>query len=156
MAARGALVVIGIGPGIGRAVTTKFASEGFNRIFIMSRSAERLEEEKAAVLKDTSNKDVKIDSIIADVIDPKSLAAALKEVDDSGEVVEVVYYNAAKVAPSTLLEFPVESMDEDWKVGLHSSVIFFHCSCADVIGTGIKRCAVSGGSVVHTAPAREG
>lgn len=123
MTTRGALVVVGIGPGIGRAVTTKFASEGFDRIFIMSRSAERLEEEKAILLKETSNKDVKIEAITADISDPKSLATALKKVDESRVTVESVFFNAARVAPSKLLEFPVEEMDRDWRVIRHLNFV---------------------------------
>lgn len=108
--------MIGIGPGIGRSVTAKFASNGFKRIFILSRNAKRLEEEKAAVLKQASGKDVNIETIVADVADPKSLSAALEKIDDSKEVVETVYYNAATVEMSSLLEFPVDRIVLDFKV----------------------------------------
>lgn len=116
MPSRGALVVFGIGPGIGRAVTVKFASEGFSHIFILSRSEERLEKEKKEVLSSTSNKNVTIETITADISKPDSLSAALKKIDQSGQTVEVVFFNAARVEPSKLLEFPVEEMDRDWKV----------------------------------------
>jgi len=112
---RGALVVIGSGPGIGRAVTQEFASHGFKRIFLLSRSAQRLEEEKEAVVKEIGTSKVQISTIPTDVSEPTSLQAALKQIDDSGDVVETVFYNAAKVAPSTLFEYSAEDIELEFK-----------------------------------------
>ena len=116
MSTRGSLIVLGSGPGIGLAVASKFAASGFSHIYLLSRNAERLENDKATVVSASSSKDIHVDTIVTDLAKPESLAAAFKQIEQDGTPVECVFFNAARVGPSEMLKFPVESMDDDIKV----------------------------------------
>ena len=113
---RGALVVIGSGPGIALSVASKFAAEGFSRIFLISRNGSRLEDDKAAVIAASEKKDIHVDTIVADITDQQSLAKALQRIDEEKCVIECVFFNAARVAPSELLKFPIEEIERDLQV----------------------------------------
>ena len=110
------MVIFGSGPSMGRAIASRFATEGFEHIVLLSRNAARLEEDKAAVLDALRNKNVRIDAIAVDLADQGSVQAALKQVDSLAQEIEVVLYNAARVAPTPLFETPAEDIVTDLKV----------------------------------------
>jgi short-subunit dehydrogenase len=109
-------VVFGSGPGIGISVASSFAVHGFNHIVLLSRNAERLQSDKNTILGQTGGTSVKIDTIQVDISDQSALKKALTKIDDLGGNIECIFFNAAKVAPSPLLEFPVEELELDFKV----------------------------------------
>lgn len=112
---RGALVVIGSGPGIGLSVASIFAAKGFSRIFLISRNASRLEDDKAGIIAASGKNDIRVDTVAADISDQQSLAKALQRIDEEKYVIECVFFNAARVEPSELLKFPVEEIELDFK-----------------------------------------
>jgi len=116
--ARGALVVIGSGPGIGLHVASKFAASGFNRIFLLSRNANRLEDDRRTVISASGRSDIHIQNIVADISSQESLANAFQEIEQTGVPVEVVFFNAARVETSEMPNFPIEEVDVDIKVSL--------------------------------------
>lgn len=115
------IVVFGSGPGIGRSVAQEFASNGFNHAILLARHHARLHQDKMAVEK--SSKDVKVDVLTVNLADKASLKEVLTKIDSLTKDIECVLYNGARVAPSTLLEFPVEEMELDFKV--HELVLSF-------------------------------
>lgn len=114
MSATRTIVVFGSGPGIGRSVAQEFASNGFNHVILLARHHARLDQDKMAVEK--SSKDVKVDLLTVNLADKASVKEALTKIDSLSKDIECVFYNGARVAPSTLLEFPVEEMELDFKV----------------------------------------
>ena len=114
----GALLLIGSGPGIGTHTAALFAARGFSHILLLSRSASRLQTDAAAVRAAAPN--ATIDTIAADVSSASSLNAALAEVEarltQSGISLETVFFNAARVGESKVLESPVEALEEDFRV----------------------------------------
>ncbi|KAF2095259.1 NAD(P)-binding protein [Rhizodiscina lignyota] len=111
---RGALIVIGSGPGIGRSVASAFASNGFTRIFLIRRNAQGLEDDKATVIA-TAGKDIRVDTIVADISDQQALAKALQQIEEEKYVIECVFFNAARVEPSEMLKFPIEEIEHDFR-----------------------------------------
>jgi short-subunit dehydrogenase len=114
MSSSRSIVIFGSGPGIGRSVANEFASNGFNHVILLARNHARLHQDKIAVEKISTN--VKIDTITVDLADKASLKEALSKIDLLTKEIECVFYNGARVAPSSLLEFPVEEMELDFKV----------------------------------------
>jgi NAD(P)-dependent dehydrogenase (short-subunit alcohol dehydrogenase family) len=110
------LVVFGSGPGIGRSVAVNFASHGFTHIILLSRNQQRLEQDKAAVVKAAGAQDIKVDTLIIDLSSQASIQKALAEIDGLAKSVEVVFYNGARVAPTPLFNTPVEDIENDFKV----------------------------------------
>jgi NAD(P)-dependent dehydrogenase (short-subunit alcohol dehydrogenase family) len=108
------IVVFGSGPGIGRSVAQEFATNGFNHVILLARHHAHLYQDKIAIAKSSTN--VKIDTITVNLADKTSLKDALVKIDSLAEEIECILYNGARVAPSTLLEFPVEEMELDFKV----------------------------------------
>lgn len=110
------LVVIGSGPGIGVHVASHFASEGFSKIALLARSTEQLERDSAAVRMRSDHGHVDVRAYPVDVTDSAGLRAALGRVTDDLGPPEVVFFNAARVKPSILLEVGDEEMLYDFKI----------------------------------------
>ena len=113
---RGALIVLGSGPGNGVAVASKFAAKGFSRIFLLSRNAKRLEDDRATVIAASGREDIRVDNIVTDISNQQSLARAFQQIDQENLTIECVFFNAARVEPSELLKFPVEEIERDFRV----------------------------------------
>ncbi|GAB0135986.1 hypothetical protein EsDP_00004305 [Epichloe bromicola] len=107
------LVVIGSGPGIGVHVASHFASKGFSKIALVARNTEQLDRDSAAVQSDHGHVDVRAYPV--DVTDSAGLRAALDRITDDLGPPEVVFFNAARVKPSLLLEVGDEEMLYDFK-----------------------------------------
>ena len=114
MSSSRSIVVFGSGPGIGRSVAQEFVSNGFNHVILLARHHARLHEDKTAIEKISTN--VKIDTMTVNLADKASLKEAFSKIDSLSKEIECVFYNGARVAPSPLLEFPVEEMELDFKV----------------------------------------
>jgi NAD(P)-dependent dehydrogenase (short-subunit alcohol dehydrogenase family) len=113
------LLLIGSGPGIGSSVATVFASKGFNHVILISRDYKRLQDDRVKILLNVTGEYPRMDLIQADISDNNSLKQALQQVDALEGNIECVYFNAARVAPSPLLEFPIEVIEGDFKVRSH-------------------------------------
>jgi short-subunit dehydrogenase len=111
------LILFGAGPGIGDNVALQFASKGIEHIILLARNTERLQNEDAPFVT-RSTFPVKVDTLRIDLADTKSIPSVLKQLDSmtSGEDIEVVFFNAARVKPSEVLGVSVEEIDEDFKV----------------------------------------
>lgn len=110
------LIVIGSGPGIGRSVSTLFASKRYNNVALIARRAEQLELEKSA-LEEALGNNVKVKTFAVDVVHTEALLHALGEAESHFGKAECIFYNAARVLPSKLLEHDVKEIEYDFKVG---------------------------------------
>jgi len=106
------VVILGSGPGIGVATGSLFASKGFD-VALLSRNAERLDQDVARVRK--VNSDVKVQAYPVDLGDHNALALVLGKVEADLGPPEVVYYNAARVAPSKIGQTGPDFVLEDFK-----------------------------------------
>lgn len=112
----GALVVFGSGPGIGSHVAALFASRGFGKVVLLSRNAQRLEEDASFVKSKASG--VSVETVTINLSDLDDVGRALQEVDKrvDGTPLECVLFNAARVGPSNLLEWTTGELENDLKV----------------------------------------
>ncbi|KAK3305112.1 uncharacterized protein B0T15DRAFT_554980 [Chaetomium strumarium] len=94
------LLVVGSGPGIGRAVATLFASK------------------EQAALEQAVGQHVTIKTYAVDVTDTDALLKALAEADAAIGKPECVFFNAARVLPSVLLEHSVKDIEYDLKINV--------------------------------------
>ena len=115
------LAIIGTGPGIGLATAKLFASKGFN-IALLSRNADRLEEDVKKIGIAGKGK-AKVISFPVDVSDHIALKKALDEVKTHMGQPEVVVFNAARIAPTTIGEASVEEIIQDFKVGANFQAV---------------------------------
>jgi NAD(P)-dependent dehydrogenase (short-subunit alcohol dehydrogenase family) len=109
------LLVVGSGPGIGRAVTTLFASKGYSNVVLVARGAESLKAEQAAV-EQAAGSQVKVRTIAVDITDTDALLKGLDEADAAFGKPELVFFNAARVLPSAFFEHDVKEIEYDLKV----------------------------------------
>jgi len=119
MSSDGALVVIGSGPGIGRATAACFLEKGFKHVILLSRDKARLAEDAEFVRSAASG--AKVDTLQIDMsADESAVKKSLSGIDDklkaAGVLLEVVLYNAARVGPSKILEWDANGLAEDLKV----------------------------------------
>lgn len=107
------LLLIGSGPGIGLSTASLFASKKFSKVALISRDAKRLVTDREKVLSAAPAAEVRTWDV--DITESAKYKKVLKEVEQwSGEGVDCVIFNAARVAPSALLEFPEEELLKDF------------------------------------------
>lgn len=113
---RGALVIVGSGPGIGSHVARTFSSHGFTRIILLSRDPSRLEEDAKFIRSATPS--ANIFTLAIDLSKTSEIPSALSQVDKAlGDTpIEVVVFNAARVGPSTLVSWPMEELELDLRI----------------------------------------
>jgi len=119
MSSKGALVVFGSGPGIGRSTAAYFSEKGFKHVILLSRDTSRLAEDAKFVRAAAS--DAKVETLKIDLAaDESAIKSVLQEVDGklkaAGVPLEVVLYNAARVAPSKILEWEAKGLEEDLRI----------------------------------------
>jgi len=124
---RGSLVVIGSGPGIGLNVASTFVANGFSKIYLISRNEERLESDKATVLARSGRQqdELNVETLSADISSLSSLRAALQKIEidnHDGHAIEAVFFNAARVEASSLLGYPIEEVEQDFKVSVSALI----------------------------------
>lgn len=109
------ILVLGAGPGIGRYVTSLFASKRYNNVVLIARRAESLRLEKKAVEAAVGNR-ANVKTYAVDTSNTADLVKALDDADKTFGKPEVVFYNAARVLPSEFFVHPVEDIEYDLKV----------------------------------------
>lgn len=110
------IVVFGSGPGIGVGVASLFAERGFNKVALLSRNAERLQEDVASVKEGAKGKSVDVRAYPADLADPEGLKSVLARVESDFGKPEVVVYNASHLTKSALGEYSWEQVEIDLRV----------------------------------------
>lgn len=117
MAPTRTLVTFGAGPGIGNHVSAEFAHHGFTHVILLSRNEQRLSAEDAPFVSKV-NSAVKVDTLRLDLSDLSSIPGVLKKIDNltQDEDIEVVFFNAARIKPSGVLDVSAEEIEEDFKV----------------------------------------
>lgn len=123
------LILIGVGPGIGRSIACLFASKRYNKVTLIARRAEQLKIEEAAVQTAAVGNRVEVKSYAVDVVDTKALSAALVESQALFGQPECVYYNAARVGPSELLKYDVTDIENEFKVCPSMALLCFLFAC---------------------------
>lgn len=123
------LLLFGAGPGIGNNIAATFASRGpIDHVILLSRNTARLQNEDAPFVRSAAP-NAKIDTLTADLSDLDALPNVLAQLDDltAKSSVEVVYYNPARIQPSSpMLSVDVKEIEEDFRVRTPSHPIPSH------------------------------
>ena len=112
----GALIIFGSGPGIGVHVAARFARGGFQKVVLLSRNATRLSDDAFMVWSITP--EVQVSTVCVDLTSPADLQDAFRRIEDvlGDTPVECVYYNAARVEPTSLLGESAEDLRANLEV----------------------------------------
>jgi short-subunit dehydrogenase len=111
-------VIVGMGDGIGLAVSRRFAREGF-AIAMIARNAAKLQG-----FKDTLNAEgYEAHSFIADAGDDASLKAAIAAIQDQLGSPNVLVYNVAVPSMTNVLHETVESLTNDFKANVVGALV---------------------------------
>ncbi len=102
-----AAVVFGVGPGLGAAISRRFAREGF-ALGLMARSEESL----SAAREEVEGAGGKALVVTADATEPTSVARAFDEVREALGDPEVFVYNAGAFQMGGILELTPELFDD--------------------------------------------
>lgn len=124
------LVILGSGPGIGRAVASVFSVRGFTHVALVSRNKERLAQDEDGVLDAIQERgySCRVKTWVCDIADLKQLNSTLKEIESFGSL-ECVLFNPARVAGQPPLEETTEAIEADFRVCLN--VFSYVESCTD-------------------------
>jgi len=118
MAAAQIAVIVGVGPGLGRAVAERFARGGFD-IVLMARSTQRLSGIADAVR--AAGREAHV--IGVDVTAPDSVAAAFAEVRTRLGDPSVLVYNAGRIQIAGLLDIEPEEFDSLWQTNCRGAFL---------------------------------
>jgi NAD(P)-dependent dehydrogenase (short-subunit alcohol dehydrogenase family) len=110
-------VVIGAGPGIGRAVALRFAREGLP-VAVVARTAATVE----PVAKEVEAAGAAAFALTADVADADALREALDAAEATFGPPDIVVYNAAIIRPDRPGELSVRGHQEAWAVNVVGAV----------------------------------
>jgi hypothetical protein len=115
------LVVVAAGPLIGVGVAALFAEKGFTHIALLSRNAERLQQDAkdGGLPVGANTKGIIVKTYAADVTVPESLNSALRKIEVDFGAPEVVVYNGARVSLASLSKWDSwteEDMVTDFRV----------------------------------------
>ncbi|KAL2130877.1 hypothetical protein VTI74DRAFT_5831 [Chaetomium olivicolor] len=116
------LLVIGSGPGIGRAVATLFASKRYTNVVLIARRADSLKAEQEAI-EQAVGSHITVKAYPVDVTDSEALLKALDDADAAVGKPECVFFNAARVLPSAFFEHDVKEIEYDLKINVSALYI---------------------------------
>jgi short-subunit dehydrogenase len=115
MANTRSILILGSGPGIGVGVAAHFAAQGFNKVALVSRNADRLEkEDKVTVSKATPEAEVK--TYAADLSKYEDIPELLSTIEKDIGVPEVIVFNAAHLTKSVVGEYTAKEVEFDLQV----------------------------------------
>jgi NAD(P)-dependent dehydrogenase (short-subunit alcohol dehydrogenase family) len=115
----GAVVVGGVGEGLGLAISMRFAAAG-HPVVMLARSAERLAafEQKIAAAGGTAR------GRPTDVRDERQVIALFEEVAAEHGAIDAAIYNAGAQHRKPLLEITGDTFDKVWRLGCFGAFIF--------------------------------
>mmetsp|Transcript_24301 Transcript_24301/g.43099 ORF Transcript_24301/g.43099 Transcript_24301/m.43099 type:complete len:238 (-) Transcript_24301:192-905(-) len=110
--------VVGVGPGLGKSVAVKFASQGF-AVAVMSRKKASCESTLEKI-KEIGGKGVYVP---IDVSDEKQVQGAFDEVRKSLGNPTVMVYNAGNAVMGGILELDLAKFKKTWEVGCYGALL---------------------------------
>ena len=118
MNGRQVAVVLGVGPGLGRAVARRFAAGGY-AVGLMARGRDKLEPVQGEI-EGAGGKAV---AITCDVTEPESVAQAFGRLRDVLGEPRVFVYNAGAFHMGRLLDISPEQFEQCWKANCYGAFL---------------------------------
>jgi short-subunit dehydrogenase len=143
------LLLVGAGPGLGRAVARRFAEGGY-RVTLVARSTDGLGQ-LADTLADTG---ADIDTISVDAGDPEALGARMSALYGGNGAPGLIVYNAVMGAPDQLLTSSVAHLQAAYAVDVIGAIVVAQVAVPAMRAAGFGTIVVTGGGFAdHPIPA---
>ncbi len=117
----GCVVVVGVGPGLGRAVAERFAREGYD-VALVARSPEHLEPVAKAVRK----LGARASTHAADTTEPAAVSTAYAHIRAEHGDVEVLVYNAGAFVMGEVTELNPDTFEQAWRTNCFGAFLWSH------------------------------
>jgi len=128
LSAEGSVLVAGVGPGLGIAVATRFAREGY-RVAMLARSPDRL----AALAAQAPERLV---AIPCDLTDPAAVSAAVEETDQRLGPLACAVFNAGTFRPGSILDIAPADFEHCWRVGAFAGLLVGQAAARRMVARG--------------------
>jgi NAD(P)-dependent dehydrogenase (short-subunit alcohol dehydrogenase family) len=126
MSIDGSVLIAGVGPGLGIAVATRFAREGY-RVAMLGRSPDRL----AALAAQAPER---LFAMPCDVTEPAAVSAAFEQTEQSLGPLVCAVFNAGAFRTGSILDIAPDDFERCWRVGAFAGFL---------IGQAAARCMVA-------------
>jgi NAD(P)-dependent dehydrogenase (short-subunit alcohol dehydrogenase family) len=115
MSVEGSVLVAGVGPGLGIAVATRFAREGY-RVAMLARNGDRL----AALAAQAPDRLV---AMPCDVTDSAAVDAAVEQTERRLGPLACAVFNAGAYRPGSILDIAPADFEHCWRVGAFAGLL---------------------------------
>lgn len=126
-------VIVGVGPGLGRALVRRFAEAGMQTV-AAARSAEKLkkliEEDRSLIPAD------RIKPVACDATNPNDVAALFDRTIKEFGPPNVVVFNAGTFEPAGILEATPEAFERCWRVGCFGGFLVGQAAARSMVERG--------------------
>jgi short-subunit dehydrogenase len=136
---KNSIAIVGAGPGNGMAIARKFGREGFS-VGLISRSAGN-----GLMVSKLKDDGVSATEIQADAADPKSIAAAVLQVEAELAPIDTLVFNAAAATFQPVMNLSVEHLISDFTVGVASALSAAQAIAPAMIARGTGTIIFTGG-----------
>lgn len=124
-------LITGVGPGLGAAVARRFARGGF-RVAVVARTANFTER----LVRELSSFGGPALAVVADMSQPKEVAAAVAKVRAELGPVGVLVHNASSSSGDGLLETTPEQFEQSWRVAALGGFVCARETAPDMLAAG--------------------
>jgi NAD(P)-dependent dehydrogenase (short-subunit alcohol dehydrogenase family) len=128
MSAEGSVLVAGVGPGLGLAVATRFARDGY-RVAMLARSADRL----AAMATHAPDRLV---GLPCDLTDAGQVSAAFDETERRLGPLVCAVFNAGAFRPGSILDIAPTDFEQCWRVGAFAGFLVGQAAARRMVAHG--------------------
>ncbi|MGE5814085.1 MAG: SDR family NAD(P)-dependent oxidoreductase [Acidobacteriota bacterium] len=128
MSVEGSVLIAGVGPGLGIALATRFAGEGY-RVAMLARSRDRLDALAAQAP----------DGLVAmpcDVTDPAAVSAAFEETEQRLGPLACAVFNAGAFRPGSILDIAPNDFEHCWRVGAFAGFLIGQAAARRMVARG--------------------
>ena len=129
MRTEGCVLVAGVGPGLGLAVATRFAREGY-RVAMLARSRDRL----AAMASQAPDQLVPMP---CDVTDPADVAATFEEAERRLGPLSCAVFNAGAYRRGSILDIVPSDFEHCWRVGAFAGFLVGQAAARRMVSRGV-------------------
>ncbi|KAF9891631.1 hypothetical protein FE257_003642 [Aspergillus nanangensis] len=129
------LAVIGVGPGIGEAVSRHFAEKGFY-VALIARTEDRLRQIQDSINEANGNPSARY--YVTDVRDETQVINTFAAIKKDLGPVHVLIYNAGsrRLRPRTILETPTEEFESFVRINMFGALFAAKCVLPDMVAVG--------------------
>lgn len=105
-------VIIGTGPGLGRALANCFAGSGMN-VCVAARNEEKL----ATLAGELENYERQLKTYVCDATEETDVVRLFKHVQQEYGIPDLVVYNAGAFQPANIIDIETRDFENCWRVG---------------------------------------